>query len=263
MLGAIIGDLAGSVYEYEQMNNVKPIIINDIIEDDSFYSDDTILTISIIDCVINNKDYDKTLRDYVNNYNIVPNIKPYFENIFSPGMVQWAKGNIIGNSCGNGAMMRISPIGYLFDTEEEVIEQSRLATAPSHNSKEAIECAQTVALIILYARQGLSKKEIISKLNLTIIKPEVKSFNITCNETIDVCLWSLFNAENFKDSIRLAVSFGGDTDTNACIVGSMAEAMYGIDDDLRQKALKKLPKKFVAIINDAYSRVSNIKVCEE
>ncbi len=151
--------------------------------------------------------------------------------MFSPNFIKWAKGTSQGVSCGNGAMMRISSVGYLFNTEEDVIKNSFLATIPSHNSEEAINCAKTISLIIFYARKGYSKQEIIKKLNLNIIKPEIKEFNYTCSSTIDLCLYSLFNSTDFENSIKLAISFGGDTDTNACIVGSMAEALYGIDDN--------------------------------
>lgn len=152
-------------------------------------------------------------------------------------------------------MMRVSPVGYLFNTQEEVIKNARLATMPSHNTKEAIDAATIVALIIFYARQGFSKKEIITKLNLKIKKPKVKAFNYTCSSTIGICLYALFKANSFEESLRLAISFGGDTDTNACIVGSMAEAMFGVDPILKQTALKKLPAQFVKILDAAYNKM--------
>ena len=127
--------------------------------------------------------------------------------------------------------------------DEDVIKQSYLATIPSHNSTDAIKSSKIIALIIFYARNGLSKQEIIEKLNLKIQKPIVKKFNYTCSDTIDLCLYSLFTSNSFEESIKLAISFGGDTDTNACIVGSMAEAMYGISEDLKQKAVEFMEKQ--------------------
>jgi len=158
-------------------------------------------------------------------------------------------------SCGNGAMMRISPVGYLFNTEEDVVKNARLATMPSHNSEEALSSAKTIALIIFYARKGFSKQQIIDKLCLKIQKPNIDTFNYTCSSTIDVCLYSFFNSNNFEDSLKLAISFGGDTDTNACIVGSMAEAMYGINEELKQRVLTKLPKEFIKILNKSYEQI--------
>jgi len=256
MLGAIIGDLAGSIYEFEQIKNCHSIKVKNIIEENSFFSDDTILTVAIADAILNNIDYETKLKEYALEYdNKIPKDIPYFKSMFSPNFTNWAKGNFQGISSGNGSMMRISPVGYLFNTEEDVIKNSYLATIPSHNSKDAIDCAKTVALIIFYAKQGLSKQEIIDKLNLKIKKPNIEKFNYTCIDTIDLCLYSLFNANNFEESIKLALSFGGDTDTNACIVGSMAEAMFGIDEDLKQKAISKLPQNFKKIIKQFYNTI--------
>ena len=253
MLGAIIGDLAGSIYEYDQIKKVSKITIDNIIEEDAFFSDDTILTIAILDAILTKSSYEDKLKEWANKYlNYLPNHTPYFKTTFSPGFTKWANSSVTGTSAGNGAMMRVSPVGYMFNTKEEVIENARLATIPSHNSKEAIEAAQIVALIIFYARKGYSKQDIINELNLEIKEPNITSFNYTCMDTMDVCLYSLFNSSSFEDAIRLAISFGGDTDTNACIVGSMAEAMYGINTKLKDKAISKLDKEMANIINKAY-----------
>lgn len=161
MYGAIIGDLAGSIYEYDQVNKVKSIKMNKLIEDNAFYSDDTILTIAILDAIVNKRDYGLVLREYIKKYKYSKlNYEPYFNTMFSPNLIKWSESNVEGNSHGNGAMMRISPVGYLFDTEEDIINNARLATIPSHNSKEAIEAATIVALIIFYLRKGLTKEEV-------------------------------------------------------------------------------------------------------
>ena len=261
MLGAIIGDLAGSIYEFGQIKNFHPVKIKNIIEENSFFSDDTILTVAITDAILNNIDYEKKLKEYAIEYdNRIPKNIPYFKTMFSPGFTKWAKSNFQGDSSGNGAMMRISPVGYLFNTEEDVIKNAYLTTIPSHNSEEAINSAKIVALIIYYARIGLNKQEIKNKLNLKIKKPKLTKFNYTCANTIDLCLYSLFKSNSFEDSIRLAISFGGDTDTNACIVGSMAEALYGIDKNLKEQALSKLPNKFIDILNKVYNKIEDIKI---
>ena len=148
--------------------------------------------------------------------------------------------------------MRVSPVGYLFDNEEDVIKNAYLATIPSHNDSISIECAKIVALIIFYARKGYNKEDIINKLNLTIKEPKIETFNYTCKDTIDVCLYSLFNSNSFKECIELVLSFGGDTDTNACIVASMGEALFGIDEDLKIKAIEKLPNDFKVVLKRVY-----------
>ncbi len=92
-------------------------------------------------------------------------------------------------------------------------------------------------------------------MNLEIKEPNISKFNYTCEDTIDVCLYSLFNSTSFEDSLRFAISFGGDTDTNACIVGSMAEALYGIDKSLVDKAISKLPSEFVSVLEKGYQNI--------
>ena len=249
MYGCIIGDLAGSIYEFDQTKKVHNVKINNIIEDNSFYSDDTILTIAVLEAILNDRDYDKYLRKYIREYSdYKPNFKPYFKYPFSPNTMKWGRDNTIGTSTGNGAMMRISPVGYMFDTEEEVIENARTVTIPSHNSREAIDSATKVALIIFYLRKGLTLKEIYNKLNIDVKYTPFTKFNYTCSETIDNCLYVLYNSTSFEDAIRKAVYLGGDTDTNAAIVGSMAEALYGIKPSLIEEANKKLPDNFKKIL---------------
>lgn len=253
MYGNIIGDLAGSIYEYNQIKQISNITINKLIEQNSFISDDTILTIAILDAIVNNKEYEEKLREYGLKYeNFVKPEIPYFEKTFSPGFIKWLHGKSEGKSYGNGAMMRIAPVGYLFNSLEEVEEQSRLATIPSHNSKEAIDCATIIAKIIFLARKGYSKEDIIKKLNINLIEKKINEFNYTCSNTIDICLYSLFTTNSFEESIKKVISYGGDTDTNACIVGGMAEAIYGLDEQYIKEVDKKIPDEFKKILKKIY-----------
>lgn len=126
------------------------------------------------------------------------------------------------------------------------------ATIPSHNSKEAIESATIVALMIFYFRKGLTKEEVYQKLNIEIKYIPFKKFNLTCFETISNCLYALYTSNNFEDAIKKTIEMGGDTDTNACIVGSIAESLYGIDDYLRLQAEEKLPSEFVKVLKSPY-----------
>ena len=169
MWGAIIGDLAGSTYEYEQYKKVSPIQVQDLITEDSFYTDDTILTVAIYDAIRNGGNYEESLRAYGKRHlDYVPKTKceKHFSSVFGGRFIKWLNGECANDSIGNGAMMRISGVGNLFNTEEEVVKNAMLATKPSHNSIEAIDCARTVALVIFYSRMGYSKKEIREKLDL-------------------------------------------------------------------------------------------------
>lgn len=255
MYGAIIGDLAGSIYEYDQFQKVGKIKMNKLIEENSFYSDDTILTIAILDAILNDRNYNKFLREYIKKYSkYKPNSKPYFDTIFSPNLIKWSEHNNQGNSHGNGAMMRISSIGYMFNNEQEIIDNVKKATIPSHNSKEAIESATKIALIIYYLRNKISLDTIYKKLNIKLKYEPITRFNYTCEETIDNCLYVLYNSKSFEDAIKKAVELGGDTDTNACIVGSMAEALYGINDELINKANDKIPEEFKKVLQKSNYR---------
>ena len=118
--------------------NAKSVKINNIIESNSFFSDDTILTIAVADAILNNKDYTESLKHWGKLYqSYLPDFKPYFKTTFSPGFEKWLNGDYVGTSFGNGAMMRISPVGFLFNTEEDVIKHAKLATVPSHNTENA------------------------------------------------------------------------------------------------------------------------------
>lgn len=249
MYGAIYGDLAGSIYEFSQLKEIKSVNVDELIVEKSFFSDDTILTVAILDAIIHDKNYDKYLRKYIEEYkDYKPNFSPYFKASFSPNLIKWSESNNIGTSHGNGAMMRISPVGVMFESEEDVIENAKNATIPTHNSKEAIHSATTIALIIFYLRKGYSKEEVFKKMNLKIEYNHFFKFNLTCEETLGNCLYAFYNSSNFDGAIRKTLLMGGDTDTNSAIVGGMAEALYGIDKLVIEQVNKKIPQKFVELL---------------
>lgn len=253
MFGAIIGDFAGSTYEFAQTKKTKQIKIKKLLKKNSFFSDDTICTIAVLDSILNKKDYGKTMREYVKKYeNYLPNFKPYFSSAFSPNLIKWAKSTKVGTSRGNGALMRISPIGFLFDDKQAIIEQTKLATSPSHNSEEAIEYATKLSLMIYYLKNGYSKQDVCNFLSIKTKYSPFEKFNTTCAETFDNCIYAFLTTNSFESAIKKVISFGGDTDTNACIVGALAEAYYGIDEKYLKFVKEKLPSEFVELLNKAY-----------
>lgn len=253
MLGAIYGDKAGSLYEFEQTKKIEGINPEKLILPNSFYSDDTIETIAVIDAIISNKDYEETLKNYIlDNIDYKPDYEPYFKTSFSPGTIKWAKGIGSNDSIGNGAMMRISPVGFLFDRVIEVLENARLVTITSHNSKEAIDAATIIAQMIYYFRNGLSKEEVFKRLRLVSKYEPFTKFNTTCKETLGNCLYAIYNSNSFEDAIRKTLLMGGDTDTNCCIVGSIAESIYGMTDEQKEDAIRDLPDKHVKVLKKVY-----------
>ena len=257
MWGAIIGDIAGSIYEYDQITKgVSPVSIETLIQEKSFYSDDTILTIAVMDAILNDKNYSHYLRKYGRQYkNYKPQGVPFFDSTFSPRFQSWIQSDEIGTNIGNGAMMRISSVGYLFDTEEDVRENAKNATIPSHHSQEAIECATTIALIIFYARKGYTKEQIIEKLHLKIEYKPFTEFNGTCYKTIGNFLYAVFTSNSYEEALKKVISYGGDTDTDGSIVGGMAEAFFGVDEQLILAAKEKLPIELLQVVEKAYQRI--------
>ena len=152
--------------------------------------------------------------------------------------------------------MRISPIGYLFNSEKEVIENARLATIPSHDSEEAVGSATIIALMIYYFRSGLTKETVFKKMELLVKYEAFLKFNTTCKETLNNCLYAIYTSISFEDAIRKTLLMGGDTDTNCCIVGSVAETLYGMDDKQKVDALTNLPPDYINILTKAYKYIN-------
>lgn len=257
MLGTIYGDKAGSIYEFNETKKIEGINPDKLITEDSFLSDDTIEMIAVADAIINNKDYEETLLGYIDEYkDYKPNYKPYFTHPFSPNTMKILKGKGKKNSNGNGAMMRIAPVGYLFDKEEDVIENARKITEIDHNCKESVDSATIIALMIFYFRKGLTKEEVYKKLSLKHDYKPFKKFNMTCSETLENCLYAIYNSESFEDSIRKSLLMGGDTDTNCAITGSVAESLYGMTESEKSDAIANLPKGFVKVLKKSYDEIS-------
>lgn len=135
--------------------------------------------------------------------------------------------------------MRITLVGYMFDKEQEVIKNAHLATIPTHNSSEALFYVTNIALMIYYFRVGYSKEDVIKKLNLKVEYIPFTKFNCICKETFGNVLYAIFNSNSFDDAIKQIIYMGGDTNTNAEIVGSVAGAIYGVPHDLIETVNKK------------------------
>jgi ADP-ribosylglycohydrolase len=274
VLGAIIGDVAGSYYEIleaKQRKNygtprdydekVKILDRNTpLFHEKSSCTDDSILTCAIYDAIVNgNCEYEKYLREYgLREYNNGLDI--YGRGRFGHGFVKWLLGETEGYSYGNGASMRISPVGFLFDSMEEVINNARLATIPSHNDEDAIKGAESVATSIFLLRHGFSKKDVIDYIKykyypLDFDLEDLQRNYVFSSKTINSVPQALYvfsQSNDFEDAIRKAISIGGDSDTIACIVGSLAEACYGVSDELKEKVKPYLKDYMYNLLKDRY-----------
>lgn len=272
MLGAIIGDVAGSYLEVLEVQGIKDghrsyeerIKILDkrvsLFNEECSCTDDSILTVAVYDAIVNGEcDYDTYLREY-GLREVNDGVDKYGRSRFGKGFVNWLEGDYQGDSFGNGAAMRISPVGYLFDSIEEVKEQARLATIPSHNHADAIKGAEAVAVTIFLLRAGHSKEDVyeyVSKnyydldFDLEDLQRNNK-FSSMSSVTVPQALFVFFQSNDFEDSIRKSLSIGGDSDTIACIVGSISEAHYGVSDELKMKAKPFMKDYMVDLLRDKY-----------
>ena len=276
MLGAIIGDIAGSTYEYpefvdmmngtinvERRKEVLDKSLSDLLSPDSFFSDDTVLTVAIADAIVSKESYAKKLREYGKKYiNLNQERSQYFESSFSPNFRNWLTNGVVGSSDGNGAGMRVSPVGFLFDDLQMVCIEAKESAIPSHNTEQAICGAQAIATVIYLARNGVSKyaiKEFVESkfgYNLDVDLNNLRMTNIfypTCEVTVPQAIAVFIRSSGFEDGIKKAISIGGDTDTIACMTGAMLEAYYG----LPQSAVKTMdnfgiPSEFFDVLEKAY-----------
>ena len=225
MIGAIAGDIIGSIYEFENSKTTEfPLF-----QKTCFFTDDSILTIALADTLLNKKNYADVLKEYYWRY---PDAG------YGGSFIKWAKASKPEpyNSWGNGAAMRISPVAWAFNAIEEVLEQAVHYTALTHNHPEGIRGAQATAAAIYLARTGSSKDEIKKYVEETFeydlsktcdeIRPAYR-FDVSCQGTVPPAITAFLESADFEGAIRLAVSLGGDTDTLTCITGSIAEAYYG------------------------------------
>lgn len=267
MLGAIIGDIVGSRFEFKNHRSKN----FDLFGEGCFATDDSIMTLAVAKAIM---EADKCKA---------PNVSwgdsafcallseltvKYMQQIgrkhpdcgFGGMFCRWVFSGDPKpyNSFGNGAAMRISPISFIARSEEEVELLSETVTAVTHNHYEGIKGALATSIAIYMARKGSSKSQIRERiereyypLNFTIdeIRPTYR-FNETCQETVPQSIQCFLESTSFEDAIRTAVSLGGDSDTIASITGGIAQAYYGIPDDIKEKALIYLDKELRSIFDE-------------
>jgi len=248
IIGAVIGDVIGSVFEW---NNIKSTDF-DLFNAKCDFTDDTVLTISIADCILNKKDFAKTIWEYGRKYRgrgyggsfrnwlQQDNLKPY-------------------GSFGNGSAMRASAVGFAFNDIDTVMELAKQSAEVTHNHPEGIKGAQATATAIFLAKQGKSKQEIKDYItqtfdyNLDFTLDEIRPtyiFDVTCQGSVPQAIVAFLESSDFENAIRLAISIGGDSDTIACITGGIASAYYKqISKEIMGFVVDKLPNEYIEIMN--------------
>lgn len=269
MIGAIIGDIVGSRFEF---NNYRSKDF-ELFSEDCKVTDDSIMTLAIAKAIMETeKVIQPTLNDefyHFDYYSLVKrNVIKFMQQIgrkypncgYGGMFANWvfSENPQAYNSFGNGAAMRISPVGFFAKTESEVCKLSEAVTAVTHNHKEGLKGAEATAIAIFMAQKGFTKEEIREKierdyysLNFTIDEiRDTYKFNETCQETVPQAIQAFLESTSFEDAIRTAISVGGDSDTLAAITGSIAEAYYGVPESLKEKALSYLDDELISIYND-------------
>jgi len=225
MIGAIAGDIIGSVYEHHQIKSKDFPLFDSRCR----FTDDTVLTIAIADAILSSRPYIESVREIGRRY---PGAG------YGGAFIQWLHSDNSQpyNSWGNGSAMRVSPVGFAFSSEDEVLRQSEMTAEISHNHPEGIKGAQATALAVFLARTGTGKEQIRSRIaedfgydmdrTVDDIRPGY-AFDVSCQGTVPEAIIAFLDSDSYEDAVRNAISLGGDSDTLACITGGIAEAFYG------------------------------------
>jgi ADP-ribosylglycohydrolase len=242
MLGAIAGDIIGSIYE------VVPMKRKDfkLFSFGSHFSDDTVLTYAVAKSILTGTNYANNFKKCFWRYPLAG---------FGQRFTCWAMSNRKEgyNSWGNGAAMRVSPIAWAYKDLDTVLKEAERCTVTTHNHPEGIKGGQATAAAIFLARNGKTKAEIRDYIeqnfnydlrrSLDEIRPNYK-FEVSCQKSVPEAIIAFLESTDFEDAIRNAVSLGGDSDTIACITGSIAEAFYGgVPNAIAQPVWKKLDRR--------------------
>lgn len=265
MLGALVGDIVGSIYEFDNIKTKDFEFFGRGVE----YTDDSILTVATAEWLLHGGLAGSYYFRYAKKY-------PCPMGSYGTMFVQWVHRANSGvmqpyNSCGNGSGMRVSPVGWAFLSEAETLAAAKASAECTHNHPEGIKGAQATALCIYLARHGSTPSEIRARieadfgydLSLSVdeIRPRYSWQGLdglvsggTCQGSVPQAITCALEAENFEDAVRNAVSIGGDSDTIGCITGGIAEALFGIPENIRERGMAYLPDELKKVVVEFESK---------
>jgi ADP-ribosylglycohydrolase len=244
MLGAIAGDVIGSVYEGKKAwQEARTLHFEPLFARRARFTDDTVLTVAVAEAILHGGDLVDLFKEYARSY---PGAG------YGGTFRRWAESDDREpyHSWGNGSAMRVSPVGFAYNLLDEVLMRARWTAEVTHDHPDGIRGAQATAAAIYLARTGRGKDEIRDYLErkfgyslrarLDDIRP-MFSFDVSCRGTVPPAILAFLESPDYEDAVRLAVSLGGDTDTLACIAGGVAQAYYGgVPGPIREAALARL-----------------------
>ncbi len=256
LLGAIAGDTIGSIYEFNPTKNYNFPLIDDRME----YTDDSIMTIAVADWLLHPTDAGYPTNRLIFSMRKWGNEYRYPMGGYGGTFTTWLYREDMGpyNSWGNGSAMRVSAVGFAFDTIEQTLHAAKVSAEVTHNHPEGIKGAQATAAAIFLARTGSSKEKIREYITKTFgydlsktcddIR-EAYRFEASCQETVPQSLIAFFDSKDYEDAIRLTVSLGGDADTMGAITGAVAIAYYKeMPDEVYDFTMSKLPEDLKAVV---------------
>ena len=257
MIGAILGDIIGSPYEFDRGSKTK---VFPLFSRYSTYTDDTVMTIAVADAFL---PVQPGMDDDTIRQRVVAKMQKYGRLYPHAGyggrFRHWLRDRHPQpyNSWGNGSAMRVSSVGWLFADLETVRRMARLSADVTHNHPEGIKGAEAVASAIFLARTGSTKAEIKAYIEENFhydlsrtcdeIRPNYRHVE-SCQETVPEAITAFLEGASFEGVIRTAVSLGGDCDTLTCIAGSIAEAFYGVPEELKEECRSRLPKELLVVL---------------
>ena len=286
MLGAIIGDTVGSIYEFHNTKDYDFTLFNSR----SGYTDDSVMTMAVASWLLSDPDhtYQKLEDAMVYFAENCPCLRGgygrgFYHWLFRPGHLRpfdsrygespyqsMTERHPYG-SFGNGSAMRVSAVGWFFDTLEETERVAAISAAITHNHPEGIKGAQATAAAIYLARSGKTKEEIRDYIEKTYGYDLHKNWEYwhpiyrwdsSCQGTVPQAIIAFLDSTDFEDAIRKAVSLGGDSDTLACITGGMAEAFYkGVPKAMADRVQRRFPEEFVHVLSSVRERTVYGTMC--
>lgn len=249
MIGAIAGDIIGSLYEALNIRTTEFPLFDHY----SHFTDDTVLTVALADCILNGDDYVELLKHYGRRYPNAGYGETFFQWVHSPQTEPYY-------SWGNGSAMRVSPVGFAYDTLEEVLEQAKRSAEVTHNHPEGIKGAQAVAAAIFLARTGADKPAIKAFIEETFgysmdspiaTLRTTYRFDISCQGSVPQALTAFLESSDYEDAVRKAISIGGDSDTIACMAGGVAQAYYGgVPEAIQAEVYARLDEPLAEIVRE-------------
>ena len=225
MIGAIAGDIIGSAFEHDPTKSKDFALL----QPGARFTDDSVLTVAVAQAILEKGDYGDAIREMGRRYPRSGYGLHFYHWLMSGETEPY-------NSFGNGSAMRVSPVGFAFDEEEEVLAEAGRSAEVTHSHPEGIKGAQATALAVLLGRKGCGKADIKREIqsrfgydlerSLDDIRPAY-SFDVTCQGSVPEAIIAFLESTSYEDAIRNAISLGGDSDTQACIAGGIAQAHYG------------------------------------